>query len=130
MDGQSLLKKAAEARPRAYAPYSNFKVGAAILSEEQANQQEPKIYLGCNVENSAYPQCLCAEHNAVGQMITAGDKRILAIAIVNDSNSNCMPCGGCRQLLAEFASTKTQVYTQDHSLLFTELLPHPFGMKA
>ena len=92
----TLLEAAAEVRERAYAPYSNFKVGAAILAESG------RIYQGVNVENAAYPQGTCAEAGAIAAMIAGGDTRISEVAVIADAPRPVPPCGGCRQKLAEF----------------------------
>ena len=121
-----LFEKARAVREHAYAPYSQFKVGAAIRSSSG------KIFIGCNVENAAYPQGTCAEAGAIAAMIAACEKEILEIWIVADSLSPVSPCGGCRQKLAEFSTPSTQVHLANlrgilacHSL--DELLPHSFS---
>ena len=121
-----LFEKARAVRENAHAPYSEFRVGAAIrtISGEE--------FIGCNVENSAYPQGTCAEAGAIAAMIAAGEKEISEICIVADSPSPVSPCGGCRQKLAEFSTPSTQVHLANlrgilacHSL--DELLPHSFS---
>jgi cytidine deaminase len=92
----SLLDDAARVRENAYAPYSGFKVGAAIRAASGT------IYLGCNVENAAYPEGTCAEAGAVAAMVAGGDTRIAEVAVIADSPAPVPPCGGCRQKLAEF----------------------------
>lgn len=96
-DDDALLAAARTVRENAHAPYSNFKVGAALRS------LEGRVHLGVNVENVAYPEGTCAEAGAIAAMIAAGDKRIAEIAVIADSPSPVPPCGGCRQKLAEFA---------------------------
>jgi len=93
----SLIDAAAEVRENAYAPYSDFKVGAALRSVEG------RVHLGCNVENVAYPEGTCAEAGAIAAMIAAGDTRIAEIAVIADSPAPVPPCGGCRQKISEFA---------------------------
>ncbi|MBF9035073.1 cytidine deaminase [Rhodobacterales bacterium HKCCE2091] len=93
----SLVDDAARVRVNAYAPFSNFKVGAAIRSVEG------RLHLGVNVENVAYPEGTCAEAGAIAAMIAAGDSRIAEVAVIADSPDPVPPCGGCRQKLAEFA---------------------------
>ena len=122
----ALFEAAQAARARAYAPYSRFHVGAAILSESGA------IHAGCNVENAAYPQGACAEAGAIAAMILAGDRRIVAIAVVGDGAALVTPCGGCRQRIREFAVCDTLVHCADgegkrSSFPLAELLPHSFG---
>ncbi|WP_415183790.1 cytidine deaminase [Phaeovulum sp.] len=93
----SLLQAARQVRENAYAPYSRFKVGAAVRGKSG------KIYQGCNVENVAYPEGTCAEAGAIAALIAAGETEITEICVVADSASPVPPCGGCRQKLAEFA---------------------------
>jgi len=90
-----LVNAAKAARRKAYAPYSNFPVGAAVLGASG------RVYTGCNVENSSYGLTVCAERNAVGAAVVAGEKRLLAVAIIAGEKP-CPPCGMCRQVLAEF----------------------------
>jgi cytidine deaminase len=126
---QELLGAAQVAMSHAYAPYSGFRVGAAILGEGGA------IHLGANVENAAYPQSQCAEASAIGAMIAAGETRITAVAVVAERLEHCPPCGGCRQRLAEFASATTPVYlgrpgSAPQVTSVGELLPLAFGAGA
>jgi homotetrameric cytidine deaminase len=99
-----LLRAAAEAMERAYAPYSNFKVGAALRAESGG------IYTGANVENASYPQGQCAETSAIGALVAAGETRIAAVAVTAERMDLCPPCGGCRQRLSELAGPDTPVY--------------------
>ncbi len=99
----SLIDAARAVRENAYAPYSNFKVGAAILG---ANG---KVYAGCNVENVAYPEGTCAEAGAIAAMIADGETVIAEVAVIADSPDPVPPCGGCRQKLAEFAGPLAQI---------------------
>lgn len=127
MDMETLTQSATTARSNAYAPYSGFAVGAAILDENG------KVHAGCNVENAAYPQSQCAEATAIGAMIVAGGKRITAIAIAGpEGGAPCTPCGGCRQRIREFASPDTPVVITAGGKIITrhtlaELLPESFG---
>lgn len=94
-----LFDEAKAARETAYAPYSNFQVGAAVLTSDG------KVFSGCNVENGAYPEGTCAEAGAIAAMIRAGSKNIDEVVVMADA-ALCTPCGGCRQKLSEFASNK------------------------
>jgi len=103
---EKMLVDAAKAvRANAYAPYSSYYVGAALLDETGT------VHTGCNVENAAFPQGACAEANAIGAMVAAGGKKIVSIAAVGgaDDLEACTPCGGCRQRIQEFAGEDTQV---------------------
>jgi len=97
IDWNHLIETAREARAHAYAPYSSFCVGAAILGGNG------RIYAGCNVENASYGLAICAERSAVCAMIADGEKHIRAIAVVTEGAVPSPPCGMCRQVLAEFA---------------------------
>jgi cytidine deaminase len=126
MDVDALLAAAREARGHAYAPYSKFAVGAALLDEQG------RIHAGCNVENAAYPQGLCAEAVALGHLVLAGGRRIAAVAVVGAGPRLVTPCGGCRQKLREFGGDEVPVLVGDMTGLrgrFTlgELLPASFG---
>lgn len=121
----SLLDAAREVRDSAYAPYSNFKVGAAIRGASGA------VYRGCNVENIAYPEGTCAEAGAIAAMVAAGETELVEVTVIADSPSPVPPCGGCRQKLAEFGRTDTPVLlatTEGATLATTigELLPGRF----
>ena len=122
----ALFDAARTARERAYAPYSNFLVGAALATPSGA------IYAGANVENAAYPQGTCAETSAISAMIQGGETAIDAILVVGAGEALVTPCGGCRQRIREFArpDTKILVYgTEGYRREFTldELLPYSFG---
>ena len=99
-----LVAAAQSARTRAYAPYSGYAVGAAVRGAAGG------VFAGCNVENAAYPQGLCAEANAIGTMVAAGEGVIAEVAVVGGGEALCTPCGGCRQRLAEFAHPGTPVH--------------------
>ena len=121
-----LVAAARAARDRAYAPYSGFAVGAALLDELG------RIHAGCNVENAAYPQSQCAEASALGSLIVAGGRQIVAAVVVGVAPEPLTPCGGCRQRLREFATGATPVWSVDlHQVRgrFTlgQLLPESFG---
>ena len=96
MNYEDMLKLAEDVSKNAYAPYSKFPVGACVLAESG------KVYTGCNFENSSYGMTICAERNAVGSAIAAGEKKIKAVAIFSPKMKNCTPCGACRQVLSEF----------------------------
>ena len=121
----NLLQAATEVRLRAYAPYSKFLVGAAILSVEG------RVHQGCNVENVAYPEGTCAEAGAIAAMIAAGDSRIAEIFVIADSPEPVPCCGGCRQKIAEFAAQEVRVTLcttsgKQRVLTVAELLPGVF----
>ena len=121
-----LVAAAIEIRARAYAPYSKFLVGAAILDERG------QIHRGVNVENAAYPQGQCAEATAIGAMLTSGARQIVAIAIAGPGPDLCTPCGGCRQRIREFAVPETRILVADPSglrkvFMLDDLLPASFG---
>lgn len=100
---EALLAAARAARDNAYAPYSGLGVGAAVRSASG------RVYRGCNVENAAYPEGMCAEAAALAAMVAAGETVIAAVAVVADSPDPLPPCGGCRQKLAEFAAPDVAV---------------------
>ena len=121
-----LVEVARAARAKAYAPYSRFRVGAALLDEQG------RIHAGCNVENAAYPEGLCAEAVALGQLVLAGGTRVLAAAVAGEHAEPVTPCGGCRQKLREFAADDTPVWAADGAALrlsttLGALLPASFG---
>ena len=97
-----LIAEARKVRARAYAPYSKYRVGAAIQTRSGA------IFTGCNVENASYGLTMCAERNAIAQLVAQG-KKLLAVAIVVDSKRPTPPCGMCRQVMAEFATAALEV---------------------
>ncbi len=122
----ALLTAALAARTHAHAPYSRFAVGAALMDEHG------RIHAGCNVENAAYPEGLCAEAVALGALVLAGGTRVTAALVAADAASPITPCGGCRQKLREFAAGDAPVWSADlrgvtaqHTL--GELLPAGFG---
>ena len=121
-----LLHAARDAQTHAYAPYSQFAVGAAVLDEHG------QIHAGCNVENAAYPEGVCAEAGAFSAMVLAGGRQVRALAVVGDGAGLVTPCGGCRQKLREFASADATVLVGDREQLRAEftlaqLLPSSFG---
>lgn len=123
---EALIAAATAVRQQAYAPYSRFAVGAAVLDEQG------RIHAGANVENAAYPQGWCAETSALAAMVAAGGRRVLAVAVCAVADPPVTPCGGCRQRLREFGADDCPVWVTDggglraaHTL--GELLPHGFG---
>jgi cytidine deaminase len=122
----ALIEAARAARDNAHAPYSKFRVGAAVLDEQG------RIHAGCNVENAAYPQGWCAETSALAHLVTAGGRRVLAVAVVGVADDPVTPCGGCRQKLREFAADDCPVWLADLGTTrarttLGELLPASFG---
>lgn len=120
---ESLIDQAIQARSRAYAPYSAYPVGAAVLTADGA------IVVGCNVENAAYPSTICAERVALTAAIAQGFRHFVALAVVTENGGS--PCGACRQVMAELGPTMT-VYIGDASGAFrtttvADLLPDSFG---
>jgi cytidine deaminase len=121
-----LFQAALTAQANAHAPYSRYRVGAAVRSASG------RIYAGCNVENAAYPQGWCAETSAIAAMVTAGERTIVAVATVCDGDMIGTCCGGCRQKLREFAALDTPIYASGPegvraTFSLGELLPHSFG---
>jgi cytidine deaminase len=112
--------------PKAYAPYSGFHVGAAVLNEDG------EVRSGVNIENASYPLSVCAERNAVASMVLSGQKRILAVAVATGAPTPTPPCGGCRQVLWEFGEADTPVVAEGADGVrarwrLGDLLPHAFG---
>ena len=130
VDHEQLIEAAKKARQNAYAPYSNYFVGAAIVDDRG------DVHTGCNVENAAYPEGNCAETNAIGAMIAAGGKRISVIAAVGggDDLEFCTPCGGCRQSILEFSDENTRIILineegEIQKYRIDELLPLAFRLR-
>ena len=126
VDLELLLTLARNAQTHAYAPYSGFRVGAAVVSESGP------VHVGCNVENAAYPATTCAEASAIASMIVAGGTRIAAIMIVGDGVKLVTPCGNCRQIIREFANADTAIHIAGPqgvraSFTLEDLLPESFG---
>ena len=125
MDPETVMKAARDASKSAYAPYSGFRVGAAILTEDG------EIHAGCNVENVSYGLAICAERNAAAAMVLANpeDREVRFVAIFSPDAVPCFPCGACRQVLREFGCK--EVVVEDASgprrYPFEEILPHAFG---
>lgn len=130
VDIQKLIDAAKEVRLHAHAPYSGYRVGAALIDDTAT------IHTGCNVENAAYPEGTCAEANAIGSMVAGGGKRIVAIAAIGGAEEieACTPCGGCRQNISEFADKNTRVIligegNRIDSYTIDELLPAAFKFR-
>ncbi len=122
----ALLAAASAAMARAHAPYSRFPVGAAVLDAQG------RIHAGCNVENAAYPQGLCAEAGALSAMVLAGGSNVRAVMVVGLGDGLVTPCGGCRQKIREFAGPQTPILIANPqqvraSFTLDQLLPHSFG---
>ncbi len=129
MNSQQLLDKAKEVMNNAYAPYSNFKVGAAILTESG------DVYTGCNIENASYGATICAERTAAVKAVSEGHRRFLKIAIVSMEGTYTYPCGMCRQFLSEFMAEDGMVIVEDSiegikEIAFKELLPLSFSLNV
>ena len=118
-----LVAAARAVRERAYAPYSSFKVGAALRA---ANGE---LFVGCNVENASYGATICAERNAILAMVAAGQRSIASIAVFTDAETLAMPCGLCRQVISEFQHETELIVAnprQQRVLRFAEIFPEPF----
>jgi cytidine deaminase len=127
LNPKSLIEAAQKTRNKAYAPYSKFKVGAALLGKSG------KIYTGCNVENASYGLACCAERSAVFKALSEGEREFRAIAIVSDSPEPTAPCGACRQVLNEFAPDISVIMPGKKRTIKTtlkKLLPFAFGPKS
>ena len=103
MDNQQLITLALKARENAYAPYSHFTVGAAVLTKDGL------VYTGCNIENASYGATNCAERTAIFKAVSEGEKEILAVAIYSPNADSCYPCGACRQVLFEFQTDEYEI---------------------
>ncbi|MBR0303330.1 MAG: cytidine deaminase [Clostridia bacterium] len=127
MDRESLIEAARDAASRAYAPYSGFSVGAALLT------RDGKVYTGCNIENSSYSATLCAERVAISKAISAGERDLQAIAVVGGNGSRITPpCGVCRQVMSEVCDPATfEIVLSDNgnvvSYTLAQLRPLAFG---
>lgn len=121
MELDALIQRAKDARTQAYAPYSRFAVGAALLGKSG------RVFTGCNVENLSFGLTICAERNAVFAAVAAGEREFSAVAIVADSKTPVTPCGACRQVLAEFcaelAICSVNLEDERYEAKLSELLP-------
>ena len=125
MTERELVERALEMRRFSYAPYSHFRVGAALECEDGS------VYTGCNVENAAYGSSLCAERTALVKAVSEGRRRFVRLAVAGDSADYCWPCGACRQMLREFG-TDLEVLAANRegayvAISLEELLLHSFG---
>ena len=124
-----LINLAIQAREKAYSPYSNFKVGAAVLFEDG------EIYTGCNIENASFGATICAERTAIFTAVSKGNTKLKAIALIGDLNGYTYPCGMCRQVMSEFAENgdiKVYIVKNETDYLvktLDELMPGSFTRK-
>ena len=119
-----LIKRAISAKAASYSPYSRFRVGAALLTDDGT------IFAGCNVENASYGLSICAERNAVFHMAYEGRRRIVAVAVTSDESGFITPCGACRQVIAEFAGPSAEIILitgrgKTKTVRFGSLFPAP-----
>lgn len=125
MDYSQLLLKAEESQKTAYVPYSKFPVGVALLAHDG------RVFTGCNVENASFGLTICAERVAIGKAISEGVRDFKAIAITAEKATPCLPCGACRQVLAEFAPDLELVFRNGDSepwiMTLSQLLPYQFN---
>lgn len=124
----SLIEAARVVRENAYVPYSGFAVGAALRSASGA------VFVGCNVENAAYPEGTCAEAGAIAAMVAAGETELVEVVVIGDSDEPVSPCGGCRQKLAEFGApdvpvTMFTVSGRQRVMTIADLLPGGFSRR-
>ncbi|MEW6727165.1 MAG: cytidine deaminase [Bacillota bacterium] len=128
MSNEELVKAALQARTGSYAPYSGFRVGAALLTPGG------RVFTGCNVENASYGLTMCAERVAVGKAVSEGEREFVAIAVAGNGREKCLPCGACRQVLAEFAPDMAVIAVNeygDYSVTrLNELLPQSFCLPS
>lgn len=126
MDISRLLEEAEGAKAKAYAPYSGFCVGAALLTKSN------RIFTGCNVENASYGLTVCAERVALFNAISAGEREFLALAVIGDGDDFCRPCGACRQVIAEFGDDPAVIMANNQKEYeikpISELLPQVFHL--
>ena len=128
MNRNQLIKEATMAREHAYAPYSNFKVGAALLTEDGS------LYSGSNIENSSYSLTCCAERIAIFKAISEGQRQFRKMAIIGDSEDPISPCGACRQVMSEFFNDEVDIYLTNlkgdvKETTISQLLPNSFSLK-
>ena len=125
MTNKDLIKEAFNARENSYSPYSNYRVGAAVLTKSG------KVFLGANIENCAYSPCNCAERSALFAAYSNGERKIDKIAVMGSSNGICYPCGVCRQVILELAPNAEIICCKDENefevLTIKDLLPKAFS---
>lgn len=128
MQNRDLIEKAKEAMQYAYTPYSNFKVGAALLTKSG------KVYLGCNIENSSYGATNCAERTAIFKAISEGEREFVKIAVVSTSGEETYPCGICRQVVAEHMPEGSFLFEDRNGTIkeygMDEILPYAFTKES
>ena len=125
MNTEKLIEESKKAREKAYVPYSNFQVGAALLTTDG------KVYHGCNIENAAYSMCNCAERTALFKAYSEGDRDFKMLAVVADTDRPCSPCGACRQVISELCPSDMKVILSNLKgdileITVAELLPGAF----
>ena len=126
MSLDDLFEAAKRSQARAHAPYSRFKVGAAVRG------RDGRVYSGCNVENAAFPAGTCAEEAAIAAMVAAGESHIAEVLVIGDGDALVTPCGACRQRIREFATPETVIHVAGpegvkRSFTLEDLLPFSFG---
>jgi cytidine deaminase len=126
LNTEKLIEESKKAREKAYVPYSNFQVGAAILTTDG------KVYHGCNIENAAYSMCNCAERTALFKAYSEGDRDFKMLAVVADTDRPCSPCGACRQVISELCPSDMKVILTNLKgdtleITVAELLPGAFS---
>lgn len=123
MNPEELKKAAQKAAVKAYAPYSRFYVGAAVLFTDGV------VFSGSNVENKSYGLTICAERAAIFSGVSAGHRKIAAVAVCCLAHDNCYPCGACLQVIAEFGTADTQIFVGNEVLRLKDLLPKTFELE-
>jgi cytidine deaminase len=126
LNTEKLIEESKKAREKAYVPYSNFQVGAALLTTDG------KVYHGCNIENAAYSMCNCAERTALFKAYSEGDRDFKMLAVVADTDRPCSPCGACRQVISELCPSDMKVILTNLKgdtleITVAELLPGAFS---